>query len=122
MRKQKHQNELEKEQLLIEDFEWGIREYGDVEVMADKVAEWMRNLAQTQDRAVLRTRLYDEHVQYWKQSGDNRVKWLVSYKSELATVETTIKEYERANQGHDNRPVKRGRRYTPCYSVCPTHP
>ena len=109
MRKQKHQNELEKEQHLIEDLEWGIREYGDVKVMAENVAEWMRDLAQTQDRVRARTQLYDEHVQHWKKFGDARVKWLGNHKSELAKVEETIKEYENADQGHCSWPVKRRR-------------
>ena len=109
MRKQKHQNELEKEQLLIEDLEWGIHEYKDIDEEADRVAEWMHVMAQAQARVRTRLRLYDEHVQHWKKSGDVRVKWLDQYKVELAKVEQIIKESEEANQGLDGRPAKRRR-------------
>lgn len=97
MRKQRHQSELEKEQLRIEDLELGIQEHKDIEEAADRVADWTRDLEQVKARVSTRLRLYGEHVKDWKRSENFSVKWLDLSKQELAVVEKTIKEHQEAN-------------------------
>ena len=122
MRKQGHQDELGKEQLLIEDLERSIKEHKGIEQEADKVAEWMRDMARVQARMGARSRIYDQHVQHWKDAGEVHVRWLGKYKTELAMLEKTIKEYEQDNQKQGSPPVKIRRGFTPYCSVYPTHP